>query len=114
MKLTYDLWLLLAGLFLVSAGYNWLINWLHRAGRMQGYTWLSVIVGVGYTLAALAILDWQAALKALLLFAASGAPMALGDICRFWRDQEESRAIVRKLHKSLMSNSGDSNGETAG
>ncbi|MCI0729655.1 MAG: hypothetical protein L0332_23485 [Chloroflexi bacterium] len=84
-------------LLIVSTFYNKLIDHLHQRGRMAGYTWLTVVVGVLYTLLGLAILDWQAAVLALLVFAFSGSPMALGDIRRFWQEQEGGTRRIKEL-----------------
>jgi len=71
------------GLFAFGVAYNWLVIQLNRRGYDDGYTWLLVVVGVGVTvLAAGFTIGWLAVLVLLVYFAASGLPMALGNIYR--------------------------------
>lgn len=68
----------LSALFLLSALYAILLTWLEREfGFVTDYTWLTVVVGVGFTLVGLAILSVDAALLALAAFCATGIPIIL-------------------------------------
>lgn len=72
------------GLFLFGLGFNWLTGWLHQRGDNEGYTWLLVVVGVGVTLFVGGfVVGWEAVGVLFLLFAASGSPMAGGDVHRY-------------------------------
>lgn len=76
---------------LFGVAYNGLINWMHRNGYTEGYTWLTVVIGDMAVLLAAAALFWLTGigllpiLLTLALFAAGGVPMALGDMARFFR-----------------------------
>lgn len=66
----------LALLFLTSVLYAILLEWSERRfGFVSAYTWLTVVVGVAYTLGILALLSWQASVLALVMFAVSGVPI---------------------------------------
>ena len=71
---------LVFGLIMFGAAYNSFVNWLGERG--EGYTALLVAGGVLVTLAVVALVDWRAAALTLVAFAASGAPMIIGDIAR--------------------------------
>ena len=91
-------WIVLSTLFIVSIFYNRQIDKLDRLGRMKPYTWLTVVIGVGYTLVGVYFLiGWQATLLVLLAFAASGPPMAWGDIRRFWVETENGERTIKNL-----------------
>lgn len=73
-------------LFIFGLIYNAFISWANRRGYIEGYTWLTVVIGTAVTLFGAAfIFGLQAALILFALFAASGLPMALGDIARHVR-----------------------------
>lgn len=66
-----------------GVAYNWLVGQLGRRGYDDGYTWLLVVGGVAVTvLAAGMTIGWTAVALLGVYFAASGLPMALGDIWR--------------------------------
>ena len=66
----------LVGLFLVSVVYALVLEWSERLfGFVSEYTWLTVVIGVGYTLVGLAIASVEAALLALVAFVASSIPI---------------------------------------
>lgn len=70
-------------LFLFGWAFNQLINYLHRHGLNDGYTWLEVVIGnLAVIIAAGFTIGWDASLLLLLYFAAAGAWMAGGDIWR--------------------------------
>lgn len=80
------------GLLGFGITYSIIIHYLHRHGLNDGYTWLEVVIGVGVTLlAASLVVGWPAVLALLVLFAASGLFMALGDIYRYARARREER-----------------------
>lgn len=78
-----------------GVGYNTFVGWLHRHGYNEGYTWAEVIIGVAGTLlllGGLLLATGQSLLPVLLafaLFAASGLPMAAGDIWRYAQARRE-------------------------
>jgi len=70
--------------------FNWLVDRWHRAGYDDGYTWLLVVIGVAVTVIAAGFtIGWTAVITLFVFFAASGLPMALGDI---WRHVKARRA----------------------
>jgi hypothetical protein len=80
------LWLLFHGL---SWAYNALIDRLHWREHMDNWTWLTVVIGVGYTLVAAGVVLWgfvgqgsTAVVVVFLMFVATGIPMIAGDIRR--------------------------------
>lgn len=80
--------LVMAALFILSIGYNWIIGMATRAA--ENYTAVMVIGGCGYTLIGCGFaIGWKscvpgyaAVLVSLGCFAASGIPMALGSFHR--------------------------------
>lgn len=69
--------------FLFGAVFNWLTGWLGRRGYSDGYTAILVVIGTGITiLCAAPVIGLLNALRVFGLFAASGAPMAIGDMAR--------------------------------
>jgi predicted tellurium resistance membrane protein TerC len=85
-------WGVLFALHVLSWIYNWLIDWLHQKEWMDNWTWLTVVLGVGYTLAGAAVAMWNAEMPAnmavlgvVLTFVATGIPMSVGDIQRVLR-----------------------------
>lgn len=79
---------------LCGVAYNILVDWLHRQGYSEGYTWLMVVVGVAIVLLAAATLFQLTGIGLLpilltfALFAAAGTPMALGDLARYLRARQ--------------------------
>ena len=78
----------LAGLLLFGCGYAWFVYGLGE--RKSGYIALFVAVGVLVTLGGLAIISWQAAILALVYFAASGSPMIAGEIILAMRSRDRA------------------------
>jgi len=77
-------------LFLFGLAFNALIDRWNRAGYDDGYTWLLVVIGVAVTVIAAGFtIGWTAVITLFVFFAASGLPMALGDI---WRHVKARRA----------------------
>ena len=78
-----------AFLFIFGLGFNQLINYLHRRGWNDGFTWLEVVIGdTVVVLAAGFTLGWGAALLMFIYFAAAGFWMAAGDIWRHVRARQ--------------------------
>ena len=66
----------LVGLFVTSIIYAVLLQWSERHwGFVSAYTWLTVVIGVSYTLIGLAVLCWEAAILGLVVFASSSIPI---------------------------------------
>lgn len=67
----------------------------------QELTWVTVVLGVGMTLACIALVDLQAAGTAALFFAASGVPIVGESLYRMWRTHREAQ------HKQLELKNGE-------
>lgn len=81
-------------LFLFGLFFNLVTGRLQKAGFAEGYTWLLVVVGTAVTLIAAGILlGWEIFLVLLALFAASGSPMAAGDIYRYWQARKKEQEL---------------------
>lgn len=91
-----DLWVVMFGLGVTSIFYNRLMDWL-SARHSEGYTWLTVVCGVGYTLAGVWLVDRRAAWLCFRMFVASGTAMALGDIARHLRRERNGRLAVNEV-----------------
>lgn len=84
-------------LFLTSIIYAILLQWLERRwGFVSAYTWLTVVIGVGYTLCGLAFLNWKAAALALLVFVVSSVPIIARSIIN---DMAERNERMDRLEK---------------
>lgn len=59
----------------------------------QELTWLTVVIGVGITLACMMVVDGSAATVAALFFAVTGLPIVAESLFRMWRIH---RAVQRK------------------
>jgi hypothetical protein len=82
----------LVGLFVVSVFYALALEYSERHwGFVSAYTWLTVVIGVGYTLAGLALLSLEAAVLALFVFAASAIPIVARSIINDLRERNELR-----------------------
>lgn len=110
-------WLLCVGLSLVSLAYDrWLVDRLRASrtndglvmSRMPGYTWVTVVIGVGYVLVAAALgvfvkipfEGYGAILCLFCYFAFAGWPMALGEVRHTWKKSEEGlRSILKFTEK---------------
>lgn len=80
------IWPTAVALLAFGAAYNALVMWAGRRGYTDGYTWLLVVIGVAVTiLAAGFTIGWTTVAVLFLYFAASGLPMAAGDIARHVR-----------------------------
>lgn len=84
-ELNWQLIGLICGLLaLFGLGFNHAYTRADATGSTQGYTWLWVVVGTGVTLLGAGIVFGLAtALVTFAMFAASGAPMAWGEISRY-------------------------------
>ncbi len=82
------------GLFLFGWLFNQIVNFLHRRGLNEGFTWLEVVIGVGVVVIASGFtIGWGTSLLLFIYFAASGIWMAAGDI---WRGIRAKQAEVRE------------------
>ena len=74
----------LALLVCFGIGWNYLIDRMHAKG-IEGATWAMVAGGVATTvLTAGPLIGWQNVAILFLCFVASGAPMIVGDVRRFY------------------------------
>ena len=85
----------LFGLFMFGLSFNALINYLGE--RKDGYVAMLVVGGVLITLGGIALIDWRAAVLALIGFAASGTPMVLGDIARTVERRERNIRMMQLI-----------------
>lgn len=85
---------MLALLFVVGIGYNWLMGKLQNRA---GYTAFYVAGGVLITLGGVAIVFWQAALLTLAAFVASGTPMIIGSMYRYMRETAATLEALRRV-----------------
>ena len=86
------------GLVLFGVVYNAFVEWLEGRGYTEGYLALIVAVGVFVTIVGIAVINFQAAIIALVAFAGSGLPMIIGSIVRYLRNREaEKKAMIREI-----------------
>jgi hypothetical protein len=85
----------------VSWAYNALIDRLHWREDMDNWTWLTVVIGVGYTLVAAGVVLWgfvghgsTAVVVVFLMFVGTGIPMVAGDIRRVWVWGTNGNAVI--------------------
>ena len=91
-------WLVMLGLFVTSTLYDVLvIRRMDNSRKMEKWTWATVVFGVGYTLAAVALLDWQAARLVLVAFCFSGTPMSIGDLVRYVERKRNGDRAIRSV-----------------
>lgn len=83
-------------LFIFGISYNALIAQAGKHGILEGYTALSVALGVIVTLIGVAVIDWPAALLALGCFIFSGTPMIAGEIVRYNEARNKDKDNVRQ------------------
>lgn len=95
-------WVIALVLFVVSTLYDVLIiRRLARKNQMEKWTWLTVVGGVGYTLAGFWLLDRRAAVKMFLLFCFSGLPMSIGDLVRWWEREQNGKRVLASIQKAM-------------
>ena len=86
-------------LFAFGIVYNWLVLQISRRGHSDGYTWLLVVIGVGITVIAAGFtIGWAVVLLLFVYFAASGTPMAMGDIWRKIHAESVERTERQRLN----------------
>lgn len=91
-------WAVMIGLFALSTAYDVLvIQRMDRGRMMERWTWATVVVGVAYTLAGVALLDWRAARLVLVAFAFSGTPMSIGDLVRYIERVREGDRVLNAV-----------------
>ncbi len=87
------------GLFFFGWLFNNVVNYLHREGLNEGFTWLEVVIGVGAVIVAAGFtLGWGTTILLFIYFAAAGFWMAVGDI---WRGIRAKRAEIRERHEDV-------------
>ena len=94
-----ELFLVYLLLFLFGVVYNLMVDWIERKGYMKGYTSLFVVLGVGVTVAATAVISPAFALVTAGAFVASGAPMIAGSMWRHMRERESELERLRRAVK---------------
>lgn len=88
LNLALALAFLLSGLYAAFLAMTDFGLWLR-----QELTWLTVVIGVGITLACMMVVDGSAATTAALFFVATGFPIVAESLFRMWRIH---RAVQRK------------------
>lgn len=84
-------------LFLTSILYAIVLQWSERRwGFVTAYTWLTVVVGVGYTLLGLAVLNWKASALAFGVFAVSSVPIIARSIINDMAERNERLDLLEK------------------
>ncbi len=105
--------LVAAGLVLFGGLYDHLVGRLEEKRLNRGFTSLLVVVGVGVTVGASALLiGLENALVVLALFVASGLPMIVGSISRYIRERAEEDRRASEMTRQLLEESQD-DAETA-
>ncbi len=116
---TPSFWIVCVALSVLSLVYDWFIVERLRmqqtgdgliVSRMPGYTWVTVVIGVGYVLVAAAIgvfigipfEGYGAVLCLFFYFAFAGWPMALGEVRHNWRKAENSLRIMRDFAVKII------------
>lgn len=102
MEIRLDFGLILALyclLFLFGTGYDKFVYWGERKGYIEGFMSIIVAVGVGVTVAVMAIVNWIFALIMLGGFVASGSPMIIGSIVRYVRKRRAEQDELRRSIK---------------
>lgn len=93
--------IILIALFGTSCGYAWVLNWAKREWPelYDDFTIATVVVGVGYTIGAIALLlGWQIAAQVLGIFIVSATPIAARSVINAVNRQ---RNLNRKLNGDL-------------
>jgi len=91
-------WLIMLSLFGISVLYDRLvIKRMNHDQQMESLTWLTVVIGVAYTLFGVWLLDREAAKLAFVAFCFSGAPMSWGDIERYIEINRNGRQVMQNL-----------------
>lgn len=86
----------ISSLVLFGVVYDHQVERWERNGWAEGYLSLIVALGVGVTLAGLAVACWPAAVLGLVFFAASGTPMIVGSIKRHVKAREEAMKAMQR------------------
>ncbi|NJN55960.1 MAG: hypothetical protein HC804_15155 [Anaerolineae bacterium] len=94
-------WVVMLALLGLSTAYDLLIiRRMDKQRMMERWTWATVVVGVAYTLAAVALLDWRAARLVLVAFMFSGTPMSIGDLVRYLERKTEGDRVLNAVVRS--------------
>lgn len=98
--------MVLGVLFVFGIIYDKFVSWLEYQGHEQGNTAWLVVLGDGITvLMAWPLFGFKAFAQIFGLFVASGTPMLLGSIKRFWEaqrkaDHHSQKALARVNEKN--------------
>ena len=99
-------------LFIFGIGYNATVAWIEAKRYNQGYVCLLVAIGVMATLIGLAVLDLKAAILGLGCFLASGTPMMVGSIVRYWKEREKMERYQMMRTKKVLQEELDAEAKT--
>ena len=92
-----------AALFLTACVYAVLVYYASRRGWLEGYTWLSVVVGnmlvliAAYVQLAAADLDPFPIVLVFIFFGVAGLPMAAGDILKHIQAKERLTVFMTRF-----------------
>lgn len=87
----------LAVLFVLSILYALILQWAERkAGFVSAYTWITVVIGVAYTLGVVAFLSPGGALLAFLAFGVASVPIIARSI---YNDLQERQERLDRLER---------------
>jgi len=90
------IWVTAVSLLVFGYAYNLLVNWLHRNGFDDGFTWLEVVFGVAITVMAAGFtIGWGNVALVFIYFVCSGLFMAAGDINRYVQARKKENDLQR-------------------
>lgn len=87
-------------LLLFAVGYNWLVDWAITQGYGDKYMAYFVVGGVlmvSLTAGFVGVVNWEQVVLFIVMFAAAGIPMAIGEAVRATRRENEQRDRMAKL-----------------
>ena len=92
------IWAVYLSLLLIGIFYNLLVAWLEKNSYSEGYVSVLVVIGVGITLAGVAVIDFDTTVIVAMAFIFSGFPMIVGSIWRYMeRRKNEMQSIVNEV-----------------
>ncbi len=91
-----------AGLLIAGIFYAMLVAWLKKRRYDEGYTAMLVVIGVAWTLAGVAILDFNHALLTAGAFVCSGTPMIIGSWWEHVQMRRKSQEDLQKITEEHM------------
>jgi Sec-independent protein translocase protein TatA len=94
--------IMVLALLLFGYLYNLLVERLEQIGYNRGYTAFLVVVGTTVTLiASIAVIGLESVLKLMVLFAASGLPMIVGDMMRSAKQRKADEEGARRVWEEV-------------